>query len=211
MTDISLNGLRVWISGAIPSDNDSQKGKISDFVAKITKSILTNGGGVVHGCHPSITEIIEKEAISYRNQTGNNTKRQIFYCVSKFFLDKYKSDYLRWEAYATVLEAPVVNDVNNARDASLKVMRDYLCARSDVIIAIGGKTWDEFPARAGVAAEIQIAINNNLPCFVLGGFGGSAARVKSIIIQNHYALKNGLDFEKIFNWLIVMIRMSVLQ
>lgn len=45
-------------------------------------------------------------------------------------------------------------------------------ARNDVIIAIGGDTWDELPARAGVAAEM--AIENNLPCFVLGGFGGSA-------------------------------------
>lgn len=196
MENLSLHGLRIWISGSIPSNDDTQKEQVSKCVAALTRAILKNGGCVAHGCHPSITEIIGHEAIFHKNQTGNNTKELVFYFVSRFFISDYKSDLPRWEKYANVIETPAINDEKNARDASLKVMRDYLCARSDVIIAIGGDTWDELPARAGVAAEVQMAIENNLPCFVLGGFGGSAERIKPIIIENHYSLKNGLDSER---------------
>lgn len=64
--------------------------------------------------------------IFHKNQTGNNTKELVFYFVSRFFISDYKSDLPRWEKYANVIETPAINDEKNARDASLKVMRDYL-------------------------------------------------------------------------------------
>lgn len=196
MNIISLDGIRIWISGAIPETPNPKNEAIIKFVSILTQKILSHNGCIVHGCHPSITPTIKEAASEYKRQTNNQTKKQILFCVSRHFETQYKDNLESWNEFATVLETPSINDSSNPRDESLKTMRDYLCARSDVIIAIGGEIWENFPSRTGVTAEINLAINSKLPCFILGGFGGSAEQLRNIIKDNHYKLKNGLDYEK---------------
>jgi patatin-like phospholipase/acyl hydrolase len=71
-------------------------------------------------------------------------------------------------------------------------MREWMAARCDVIVAVGGKHWDVNKERAGVPAELDTALARGLPGFIVGGFGGAVAGYarddKSLLER----LRNGL-------------------
>jgi len=68
-----------------------------------------------------------------------------------------------------------------------------MAARSDVIVAVGGKWWKDVAGRAGVPVELECAIERGIPCFLLGGLGGATRDYLNSHKDLLSKLKNGLD------------------
>lgn len=192
--DNPLRGIRVWLSGSIPDDdsmNDEQKRNVILFVKELSKIIFREGGSIIHGAHPSITPYLLEESTSFTSVTG--LKSPLTIAASRYFYSKYKDEIERYNKNSIFHETPPSHEGDNQRDLSLNILREWMVARADVLIAIGGKDWFEYSGRAGVNNELNHAINKGIPCFILGGFGGNAA---NIIKKNHEIssyLRNGLD------------------
>ena len=77
------------------------------------------------------------------------------------------------------------------RDDSLRLLREWMVARCDAVVLVGGKTWPQAPNVAGIPIELELARERGLACFVVGGFGGAAAQLAAHPLLS--SLKNGLD------------------
>lgn len=99
-----------------------------------------------------------------------------------------------WRERCVVYETPEATG-DNPRDESLTLLRQWMSARCDAFVAVGGRWWKEVASRAGVPIEAGLAIDRGLPCFLLGGLGGAAQG----FVQEHpdlmHSLKNGLSCE----------------
>ena len=190
----SLEGARIWLSGAIPESDgttEAQRSAIIDFVHRFARRVFERGGHIVHGSHPSFTPSLLEEAQHYQMQGGR--KDCLILAVSRYWSKDPKAVPTdEWRKVALVHETPEVLG-ERARDKSLELLRMWMAARSDAIVVLGGKWWQSVGGRAGVPLELTLANERGIPCFLLGGLGGAA---KDFVAEHQdilSKLKNGLD------------------
>ena len=82
---------------------------------------------------------------------------------------------------------PETSMEESQRDPSLMLLRERMAARCNAFVAIGGLWWTGVPGRAGIPREFELAKTKQVPCFILGGFGGAS---KSYIENNPNCLEN---------------------
>ncbi len=192
----SLSGARIWLSGSIPEEQNStdlERKTIVDFVRFISRYVFEHGGHIIHGSHPSFTPILLEESRSYQKKGGR--KDALVLAVSRLWSkDTGVVPIAEWRKYAVVYETPEAKG-ENAREVSLELLREWMVARCDVIVVVGGKWWFSLAEKAGIPKELNYAIEKGLPCFLLGGLGGAAHD----LIQNNpnifNYLKNGFDID----------------
>ncbi len=193
-TYASLAGARIWLSGAVPETDgttEAQRTAILDFVRRFARHIFQRGGHIVHGSHPSFTPILLEEAQSYQNRGGH--KDRLVLAVSRFWSkDTTKVPVKEWRKLALVYETPEASG-DQARDESLKILRQWMVSRCDSIVVVGGKWWQMVDGKAGVPLELGLAIERSIPCFLLGGLGGAAQDYVESHPEVFKKLKNGLD------------------
>jgi len=136
--------------------------------------VFSKGWFLVHGVHPSLTPTLLSAAEEYKHTVGQPAN--LVLVVSRAFSKAPKKnniDINRWQEACSepLLETPESTDIGS----SLEVMRQSLVEQSNVLVAIGGRWWEEAQNRAGVPKEIEIARGQDLPCFLLGSLGGATA------------------------------------
>ena len=181
MTRDDLKGARIWLSGAIYDDAEpGEKQSILDFVSALAREVFSRGGRLVHGSHPSIREALLDVARKYKADTEE--KAGLVLVVSRFFSkDPEKSgvNLPKWNDLCAekvietreALADPATGEIS--RKESLAILRDVLVEQSNAIVAVGGNWWNIAAANAGVPDEIDLARENQLPLFLLGGLGGA--------------------------------------
>lgn len=195
-----LQGVRIWLSGAVPPDiSVSQHDSILAFVGQFAAKVFRNGGYILHGSHPSFTPTLLNEARKFVEAGGR--KDCLTLAVSRYW-SKNPDEVIQqnwvplqyWREQCVVYETPEATG-SNARDESLTILRQWMSARCDAFVAVGGKWWQEVAGRAGVPIEAGLAIDRGLSCFLLGGLGGAAQS----FVRDHpeliHSLKNGLNYE----------------
>jgi uncharacterized protein len=191
-TSVALHGVRIWLSGSVPPEaSESQRNSMVAFVRQFAATVFRGGGHILHGSHPSITPTLLDEAT--KHVAGGGRKDCLTLAVSRHWS---KSTTLipvqSWRERCMVYETPEATG-EAARDDSLKVLREWMSARCDALVAVGGMWWQEVAGRAGIPLEAGLAIDRGLPCFLLGGLGGAARD----FVRDHPALmkslKNGFD------------------
>lgn len=195
-----LQGVRIWLSGAVPPDiSASQRDSILAFVGQFAAEVFRNGGYILHGSHPSFTPTLLAEAHKFVEAGGR--KDCLTLAVSRYW-SKNPDDVPQrncvpiqsWREKCVVYETPEAAG-HNARDDSLTILRQWMSARCDAFVAVGGMWWQEVVGRAGVPIEAGLAIDRGLPCFLLGGLGGAAQS----FVRDHpeliHSLKNGLNYD----------------
>lgn len=191
-----LAGARIWLSGAVPESEGltaNQEDEIRSFVRTFARRVFATGGHIVHGSHPSLTGILLEEARAFQEQGGR--KDCIILGVSRFWSkDANRVPLDNWRLNAVVYETPEATG-ENAREKSLELLRKWLAAGCDAIVAVGGKWWRPIGSRAGIPIEIQIALDRYIPCFLLGGLAGAASSYVGSNPDVFSKLKNGLDAE----------------
>jgi patatin-like phospholipase/acyl hydrolase len=187
-----LHGVRIWLSGAVPLGvNGQQRDAILEFVGRFAATVFQAGGHILHGSHPSFTPTLLAEARKHRTNGGR--KDCLTLAVSKLWSkDTNAVPVQDWRETCMVYETPEATE-EPVRDRSLQILREWMSARCDAFVAVGGMWWEEVAGRSGVPVEVGLAIERGVPCFLLGGLGGAAhdyVRDHPEVIR---ALKNGLD------------------
>jgi len=194
-----LNGVRIWLSGSIPETETSspkERADITEFVRRFAAQVFEQGGHIIHGSHPSFTPILLEEARSFHSRGGR--KDALTLAVSRYWStqpqDVQNDDR---QKFCLVFETPEASGPN-AREDSLKILREWMAARCDVIVAVGGKLWEDIDGKAGVPREIELAKDRGIACFMLGGLGGAARQYLDTHPELLKSLKNG--FSEKFNY-----------
>ena len=189
----SVSGVRIWLSGSIPDGlSADEKTRILTFTKALAKAAFREGAQLLHGFHPSLTPTLLEAAREYRAVGSKKAPLTLF--VSTFYREPSTLGY--GENTVSELEgACVLRQIPSApgRERSLKELRVALAAEADVLIAVGGKWWEQDRAQAGVPAEFLLALDRGIPSFLLGGLGGATAgylRQHPEVLRN---LHNGLD------------------
>lgn len=210
LPSIDLTGLRIWLSGAVPESEaenpsieepiETWKGSRLDygilgFVQEFSSLVFKLGGEIIHGCHPSFTPILLQQARKF--QVGENKGRKLRLAVSNYFRSESSAnDWERWQLDADLEIIPETSFDESQRDPSLTLLRERMASQCNAFVAIGGLWWAGVPGRAGIPKEFELAKSKQVPCFILGGFGGAS---KSYIENNPDCLqnlKNGLTVEQ---------------
>lgn len=195
LTADPLAGARIWLSGSLPDEegiSDKQRAGILSFVETFARRVFERGGYIIHGSHPTFIEPLLQAAKLYQQEGGH--KDRLTLAVSRHWTkDPNDTRPVKWREIAMVHETPEVSG-EHALEKSLELLREWMVARCDAMVVVGGKWWESV-GRAGVPMEIELAIQRGLPCFLLGGLGGAArdfvAKHPEVLTQ----LKNGLDKE----------------
>lgn len=187
-----LHGVRIWLSGAVPQGvTEPQCLAILDFVRQFAARVYREGGHIVHGSHPSFYPTLLDEAKKHIKNGGR--KDCLTLAVSKLWSkDTSAVPVQDWRETCMVYETPEATG-ESARDDSLQILRQWMSARCDAFVAVGGMWWKEIAGRAGVPLEAGLAIERGVPCFLLGGLGGAARDYVRDHPEVIRALKNGLD------------------
>jgi uncharacterized protein len=188
-----LYGVRIWLSGAVPSDaTEAQKAAVVTFVREFATEVFRNGGHILHGSHPSFVGPLLEQAKEHVAKGGR--KDCLTLAVSKHWSkDHAMTPVQEWRQICTVYETAEATGGISPRDESLSILRQWMTERCDAFVAVGGQWWKEIAGRAGIPIEAGLAMERGLPCFLLGGFGGAATDYVRDHPQVMRSLKNGLD------------------
>lgn len=206
LPELNLKGMRIWLSGSVPESDrpnpdtelpfevwygSSLEQGILAFVQEFASLVLKYGGQIIHGCHPTLTPILlEQSRLFY---TRDNEKPLRLAVSNHFQTDQRLLDWQRWERDSIVDIVPGTGAGDTNRDPSLAILRSHMAEHCNAFVAIGGLWWHDVPGRAGIPKEFERAKEANVPCFILGGFGGASATYISENPDWNMGLNNGLS------------------
>lgn len=189
-----LQGVRIWLCGSIANDiSGPQQNSMRSFVEKFADLVFRSGGHILHGCHPTITPILLEAA--KRHVINNGRRDALTLAVSRHWSKNEGAAPLEeWREFSVLYETPESTE-GNARESSLKILREWMAERCDAFVSLGGDLWRFKQNVSGIPMEAGLAVNRGLPCFVLGGLGGTAEEMLNRHAELLGNLRNGLDQE----------------
>jgi uncharacterized protein len=204
MNHDSLRGVRIWLSGSIPDEvGPEEKQRIHDFLSAFAKEVFRRGGRLVYGSHPSIRDVLLDAAREYKTRTGQ--KAGLVMVVSRLYSKEPEQNGVKlaeWNDLCAekvietreVLADPATGEIS--RPGSLQILSDVLVEQCNSIVAVGGRWWEVAAEMAGVPKEIDLARENQLPLFLLGGLGGATREYLGSHPELLRDCRNGLTEEE---------------
>ena len=177
---ISLEQYEIGLSGAIPDRSDwsepAMDRGILEFVALFSGIVFKYGGRIVHGCHPTFTPIILRQA---RLQAGTRLRKPITLIMSDLWAQDLTQEDVESmidiaEFVVTKKEGDGGPEDTDTRNRSLAAMRRVLVDSQNVMVAVGGKMHSGDGKVPGVAEEMKLAQEKGIPRFLIAGLGGFA-------------------------------------
>lgn len=195
--DIALEQYEIGLSGAVPDRKDwsepAMDRGILEFVALFSGIVFKYGGRIVHGCHPTFTPVILRQA---RLQGGKRLRKPVTLVMSDLWAQDLRSEDI--EAMTDVAEFVVTRRLGDGgpgdastRNQSLSAMRRVLIHAQNLMVAVGGKLHSADGIVPGVAEEMTLAERKGLPRFLIGGLGGFARKLAKELTPSD--LKNSLS------------------
>ena len=175
---VSLDTFEIGLSGAIPNRADwsepAMDRGILEFVSLFSGIIIKYGGRIIHGCHPTFTPVILRQA---RLQGAGRARRPVTLVMSELWAkDLREEDILAMTDIAEFIVTKKIGDggpeVAETRNYSLTAMRQVLIAAQNITVALGGMMHNGDGIVAGVAEELDLSERKGLPRFLVGGLGG---------------------------------------
>lgn len=176
--NVSLEQYEIGLSGAIPDRADwsepAMDRGILEFVALFSGIVLKYGGRIVHGCHPTFTPVILRQA---RLQGAGRQRPPVTLVMSDLWARDLSQDDIA--AMTDIAEFVITKKVGDkgpedteTRNRSLSAMRRVLVNAQNVTVAVGGLLHRGDGIVPGVAEEVTFAREKGLPQFLIGGLGG---------------------------------------
>jgi len=182
---LDLAGRFIFLSASIPSgvrttqDVEARPGGVADAVVAIVRGVLTGGGRLVFGGHPTISPLVLM--VAAENSTRDPSRVMIY--QSRLFASLVTDETLRLEreGYATIRWTEAVPgdspEHGLERLASLEVMRTAMLHEVEPVAAffVGGM-------EEGTTLEYVLAryLLPGSPIFCIAGPGGPAAGFWSV-------------------------------
>jgi len=185
-----LQGIRVHLSGSIPDGcAPEQHAQISMFVEKFARTVLSMGGTLLHGSHPSLLAPLREAALPFVASGGS---REALILVRSQHYATDPAQVAEIEAQREYCTVQLIPSSASKPDQALVPMREWMAERCDAIVAIGGRHWQVNQSRSGVPAELDEALIRGKAGFALGGFGGAIKGYMEADGRLLARLKNGL-------------------
>jgi len=195
--DISLEQYEIGLSGAVPDRRDwsepAMDRGILEFVALFSGLVFKYGGRIVHGCHPTFTPIILRQA---RLQAGDRCRKPVTLVMSDLWARDLTTEDI--ESLTDVAEFVVTKKIGRGgvadagtRNRSLTAMRRVLIDAQNVMVAVGGKMHSGDGIVPGVGEEMQLADKKGIPRFLVAGLGGFARKLAKDLTPS--SLRNALS------------------
>lgn len=176
--DVSLEQYEIGLSGAIPRREEwsepAMDRAILEFVALFCGIVIKYGGRIVHGCHPTFTPVILRQA---RLHGGDRLRKPVTLVMSELWAQNLTHNDI--ESMADIAEFVTTRrigdngpDDRDTRNRSLTAMRQVLINAQNVTVAVGGMMHNGDGLVPGVAEEIALAGRRKIPRFLIGGLGG---------------------------------------
>jgi hypothetical protein len=197
--DVSLEQYEIGLSGAIPDRKDwsepAMDRGILEFVALFSGIVFKYGGRIVHGCHPTFTPIILRQA---RLHGGQRLRKPVTLMMSDLWAQDLRREDI--ESMTDIAEFVITRKIGagsqadaNTRNRSLSAMRRVLIDAQNVMVAVGGKMHNKDGIVPGVAEEMALAEKKGIPRFLVGGLGGFARELAKQLTPS--VLNNSLPHE----------------
>jgi uncharacterized protein len=168
---LPLRGIRVHLAGSIPADATSEQADgIRSFVRTLTSALLSEGGTLIHGSHPTLIEPLKTAALAFI-QAGGRRDSLALVRSQEFAVTEDQSDEIARQREYSVVE--IIPYSYQSKNEPLVSMREWMAERCDVVVAVGGKWYDTNKSGAGVPSEFEEALLRGKPGFAVGGFGGA--------------------------------------
>src|ERR1039458_3665890 len=146
--DVSLEQYEIGLSGAVPNREDwsepAMDRGILEFVSLFSGIVIKYGGRIVHGCHPTFTPVILRQA---RQQAGGRLRKPVTLIMSELWAQDLSADDI--ESMTDVAEFVVTKKFGDkgpedaeTRNRSLSAMRRVLIDAQNVTVAVGGMMQD---------------------------------------------------------------------
>jgi hypothetical protein len=183
-----LKGYNIGLSGAVPVrstwSEPALDRAILEFISGFSALVFRYGGRIVHGCHPSFTPVIVRQAM--RNSCQ---QKPITLVISELWIDSLKNhnatNYLKnAEIIVTRRAGTGGPHIIGTRNASLTLMRRHLLQRMNTLVAIGGELHEKDGIKPGVLEEVAYASYRGMPYFIIGGMGGMAGNLPQKLLLN---------------------------
>ena len=176
---------------------------IRDLTIELSRHLLIAGANMTYGGdlrRDGFTELFSDMSLQYKNYQGN-VDRETFFFRNYFawpihlsFTTETRLQYVNSRVKPVFVEcpeeysgdknkpiAPINNDNNYIYALSLLKMRKQMEADTDARIILGGRTTGFSGFMAGVIEEFVQAVEVGHPVYLLGGFGGAASLLTSLI------------------------------
>src|ERR1700677_2128874 len=195
--DVSLEQYEIGLSGAIPDRKDwsepAMDRGILEFVALFSGIVFKYGGRIVHGCHPTFTPVILRQA---RMQGGTRLRKPVTLIMSNLWAQDLPPEDI--QSMTDIAEFVITKKIGKGgpadvktRNRSLSAMRRVLIDAQNVMVAVGGKMHSKDGIVPGVAEEMTLAEKKAIPRFLIGGLGGFARKLAKELTPS--GLKNSLS------------------
>src|SRR5262245_12998805 len=149
---LPLRGIRVHLSGSIPEGSTKEKADgIAAFVEQLTRAVLSEGGTLVHGSHPTLIAALRAAAKPFV-AAGGSREDVVLVRAQKYATSAHSEEITAQREWASVQIIP--HSSANPKE-SLVPMREWMADRCDVVIAVGGKHWQVNRGSAGVPEELE--------------------------------------------------------
>jgi hypothetical protein len=197
--NVSLEQYEIGLSGAIPDRADwsepAMDRGILEFVALFSGIVLKYGGRIVHGCHPTFTPVILRQA---RLQGAGRRRLPVTLVMSDLWARELSQDDIA--SMTDIAEFVITKTVGDkgpedaeTRNRSLSAMRRVLVNSQNVTVAVGGLIHRGDGIVPGVAEEVAFAREKGIPQFLIGGLGGLTRQLAETVDPSQ--LNNSLSDE----------------
>jgi patatin-like phospholipase/acyl hydrolase len=168
---LPLRAIRVHLTGSLYSEaNDEEQTGILSFVEKFTAAILSEGGSLIHGSHPTLLRPLKAAAQAFVAAGG---ARDALTLVRSYKMAQTRDQLAEIASQREFAAVQVIPGPQADEPGSLVSMREWMAERCDVVVAIGGKWWKSNRNRSGVPRELEEALLRGKPGFAVAGFGGA--------------------------------------
>lgn len=160
-----LRDLPVMLSASLPTElNGTNRAQdLYDLLVVLATGILTSGGRLVFGGHPSVTPLIHRIAQSADARQGQ---------ITLFQLEQFRA-----QAPIQIQDRSVFGEVRWCKD--LQEMRDGMAAMAEAGVFVGGKTSGSVGGKPGIRDEFErfVARHPRGPVYLLGLLDGETQRI----------------------------------
>lgn len=203
---VNLKGKNVAISVSEAPDSDVLgygTEMIRDLTIELSRHLLIAGAKLLYGGDlrkDGYTELFCDLSLQYKDYQGT-VDRETFFFQNFFawpihlnFSDETKLQYVNSRVKPIFVDcpeeywgdknkpiSPVNNENNYAFALSLLKMRKQMESETDARVILGGRTYGFCGFMAGVIEEFIQAVMAGHPVYLLGGFGGAASLLASLI------------------------------
>lgn len=202
----NLNGRQIAISVSEATDADALgygQAMIKDLTVELSRHLLIAGGRLLYGGdlrEGGFTRLFSELSLQYKDYQGNVEHDTCFFRnfffwpktleISQEVKVRFKSSRVEpvmvgcpdeYQGDRSKPIAPINNENCMTWALSLQKMRRKMESEANARVVVGGKTIGFSGFMPGIMEEFRLSVEAGHPVYLVGGFGGAAASLVSLI------------------------------